>query len=195
MKKAIFLFICAGGVLAFLAGCGDGSGKTPDNMESTGVAEISGDAEASGAALPDAEITIPAGLVGSEMPGEIVPHVDENSSNVTYSLSGEERSDIVRQVSHDLGESIAIVLSDKDHYPHIVSISPDENYTEFVIELEDGQINAYEAMLAMSFYIVGNKYQIYNGVPVQEAVTTVRYVDAGTGSLISKTDSASMNTQ
>lgn len=56
-------------------------------------------------------------------------------------------------------------------------------------------MNTYEAMLAMSFYIIGDKYQIYCGVPEQDAVTIVRYVDADTGDVINEADSSSMDTR
>ena len=50
-------------------------------------------------------------------------------------------------------------------------------------------------MLVMSFYTVGNRYQIYNGVPADEAVTTVIYINDSDGSVVSESDSTSMTSQ
>lgn len=140
----------------------------------------------------DADITLPAGLVGDEVSDELITNVDEETANITYSLSGNERSDIINRLSGEITESISMILGDKDHYPNITSITPNDDYSEFTITLTDGNINIYESMLVMSFYIVGDKYQIYNGVNAEEAVTIVRYVDSATGAVISETDSTSM---
>lgn len=140
----------------------------------------------------DADITLPAGLVGDEVSDELITNVDEDNANVTYSLSGNERSAIIDQLSGEITESITAILGDKDHYPNITSITPNDDYTEFTITLTTDNINVYESMLVMSFYIVGDKYQIYNGVSAEKAVTVVRYVDSATGAVISETDSTSM---
>lgn len=140
----------------------------------------------------DADITLPAGLVGDEVSDELITNVDEDNANVTYSLSGNERSDIIDQLAGEITESISTILGDKDHYPNITSITPNDDYTEFTITLTADNINVYESMLVMSFYIVGDKYQIYNGVSSEDAVTVVRYVDSATGAVISETDSTSM---
>lgn len=140
----------------------------------------------------DTEITLPAGLAGDEVSDAQITNVDEDTGNITYSLSGNERSDIISQLAGEITESISVILDDKDHYPNITSITPNDDYTEFTITLADGNINVYESMLVMSFYIVGDKYQIYNGVNSEEAVTIVRYIDSATGAVISETDSTSM---
>lgn len=182
MRKAFFLFLS---VAFFLSGCG--SGKAGDVSEER--------VEKEPEEIEDVQITIPAGLVGNEIPDSITARVEEGSSDVVYSLSGEERENIVNRIAGDIEESIAAILSDKDYYPDIESIKPGSDYTTFTIELTEGRMNTYEAMLAMSFYTAGDKYQIYNGIPVDEAVTVVRYVDAKTGDVISEADSTSMVTK
>lgn len=91
-------------------------------------------------------------------------------------------------------ESIQSILEDDDCYPDITAITTDDDYTRFTISLKDGQMNIYESMLVMSFYTVGNKYQIYNGVSSEQAVTTVVYVNSSDNAIISETDSTSMET-
>lgn len=141
----------------------------------------------------DAEITLPAGLVGGEVSDADISNIDEEAETITYSLSGGERSDILNGLADDINSSISVILADKDHYPNITAITPNDDYTEFTIALDGGIFNTYESMLSMSFYIVGNKYQIYNGVSDEDALTVVRYVDSATGDVISETDSSMMN--
>ena len=62
------------------------------------------------------------------------------------------------------------------------------------IPLADGQINIYESMLIMSLHTIGNRYQIYSGIPADQAVTTVVYINDADNTVISKTNSASVET-
>lgn len=143
---------------------------------------------------PDADITIPSILIGdevSQLPADdtVVEHDD---GTVTYSLKGEEIDTILKQISENILSSIQDILDNDEYYPNITAITPSDNYATFTISLADGQMNMYESMLVMSFYTIGNRYQIYNGVPAEEAVTTVIYVNDADDSVISKTDSTSV---
>ena len=175
--------------------------------------------------LPDADITIPAGLVGTELKNpnqtetaetEATTNIDNSTADeissesskssgevsytqnadgtVTYSLSGDQRTTIVNELSAEITQSIQTILDNDDYYPNIVSITPNEDGTVFTISLEDGQMNTYESMLVLSFYTVGDKYQLYKGIPADQVKTTVIYTNDSTGEIISQTDSTSMDT-
>lgn len=146
--------------------------------------------------LSDTDITIPSVLVGDEL-SQIktdITAADNGDGTVTYSIKGEVRTDILNQIASDIKDSIQTILDDNDYYPDITAITPSEDYTCFTISLKDGQMNIYESMLVMSFYTVGNRYQIYNGVPAEKAITTVIYRNDSDGAIISETDSTSMET-
>lgn len=144
--------------------------------------------------LSDADITIPSVFVGEELSQTELAATDNGDGTVTYSLSGTERADILNAITDDLSISIQSILEDDDCYPDITEITANDDYTRFIISLKDGQMNIYESMLVMSFYTIGNKYQIYNGVPSDKAVTTVIYVNSSNNAIISETDSTSMET-
>lgn len=143
---------------------------------------------------PDADITIPSILIGDELSqiqtGDTA--VENDDGTVTYSLKGEEIDSILKQISVNISDSIQDILDNDEYYPNITAITPEDNYTSFTISLADGQMNMYESMLVISFYTIGNRYQIYNGVPAVQAVTTVIYVNDADNSVISKTDSTSV---
>lgn len=168
--------------------------------------------------LDDADITIPAGLVGSEInisgqqedqesgdtddggsgtatnsPGEI-PSTENADGTITLSLNGEQRTAIVNRLTADIAKSIQTILDDDEYYPNIVSITPSEDGTTFTIALAEGQMNMYESMLVMSFYTMGDKFQLYQGIPASDVKTTVIYVNDSTGEVISESDSTSMET-
>lgn len=204
IKKYLNALFILGCVCAALSGCGGNNAEAEDSAGAltqsdadslhTDTSDTPGGIILSEPEViyEDADITIPAGIAGNEVSDEQIINIDEDNASITYSLSRNERSDIIRQLSGEITESIDVILADKDHYPNITAITPNDDYTEFTIALTGGNINTYESMLVMSFYIVGNKYQIYNGVSAENAATVVRYVDSVTGSVISETDSSLM---
>ncbi len=174
--------------------------------------------------LHDADITIPAGIAGSELDDFAISYNDENTyvtstespvdeeplpvtstsaeassdsinaslnadGSTTYSLTGAEREQIANGISSDITASIEVILADNDRYPNIESIIPNENGTEFAIYLKDGNYTYYESMLTFSFFTVGNKFQIYCGVPEQDVKTTVIYYNSTTNEVIAQADS------
>ena len=194
MKNKILIYLC---LMFLVTGCA--ANQKSENTSSSDLASIIQEVQS----LPDAEINIPNALVGNEITEEnavLITESEEESdeetpkSSSTYSISGEERTNIVNGLSQDVIDGINNILSNKDQYSNIVSIIPNEDCSEFTISVKDGQINIYESMLIMSFYTMGDKYQIYNGVPAEEVKTIVRYINASTGELIVESDSTQMNT-
>lgn len=211
IKKSLYILLCTGCVCMVLSGC---AGKTHENKnDSENAAQYNSDSSDSsvfsGSAdsdtyqdftppkveviYEDADITLPAGLVGDEVSDDHITNIDEDTASITYSLSGNERSDILRQRSEEITESISVILNDKERYPNITSITPNDDYTEFTIAVSNGNINdTGENTLFLEFFMYGNNYQIYDGTASEEAVTVVRYVDSATGAVIWEGDSTSM---
>lgn len=142
----------------------------------------------------DADVVIPPAFMGDEL-SQIQTEIaseDNGDGSVKYSLSGEMITSTLNQMNNDLADSIRTILDDDDYYPNIANITVSDDYSLFTIFLKDGEMNNYEAMLVMSFYTVGNKFQIYNGTPYDEAVTTVTYVNEADNTVVSQSDSKSM---
>lgn len=142
-----------------------------------------------------ADITIPSTLIGDELSlaDTEIAVTDNGDGTVTCSLNGEELTNVLNQITLHMADSIQTILEDNDYYPDITAITASNDCKCFTISLKDGQMNIYESMLVMSFYTIGNRYQIYNGVPIEEAVTTVVYINDANGSVISESDSTSMD--
>lgn len=193
MKNIISIILITSSICAALAGCGTDTGNGMVHSKALQQGSVSIIEEVT--ALPDAEIIIPAGLVGDEITDDSKAQAEDDSENVTFSLTGEERTQIVNEISKEVEDSIASILSDKETYPNIISITPNADCTESTISLNDGQMNTYESMLVLSFFTAGNKHQIYCGTPADEAKTIVKYVNSATGEIVSESDSTLMNTQ
>ncbi len=221
-------------MFCLLGACGSDAGENPENREIM-IKEVTD--------LPDAEIKIPATLIGDELAevpiiGEDyssgplsdntdLPEEDEDTegsdqtdasfppegetgstdsapadsgeygkldddNNITYNLDGETRAQILNDLATDIQESIEAVLADKFYYPNVSDIVVNSDCTEFTIYLTTDSPNIYESMLMMSFYTVGDRYQIYNGVDMENAKTTVIYVNANTGIELAKTNSTTV---
>lgn len=171
--------LCAS-ILCFTTACGSKPiEEEPDNREA-----IIEEAEI----LPDTEITIPATLVGEELADIPVESTDEDN-NVTYHVDGETQSQLVSGLSSEIQTSIDTILADKEYYPNVSDITVNSDCTEFTIYLTTNQPNLYESTLMMSFYTVGDRYQIYNGIPAEDAKTTVIYINAESGEELARTDS------
>lgn len=192
--------------------------------------------------LPDAEIKIPAALMGDELSdipidnandalitdteetsldsdnalsSDTAPNSDATSgvdgasgsdiaeksgkpshgtldadNNVTYQLDGDTRVEILNELAAEIRAGIDTVLADKEYYPNISDITVNSDCTEFTIYLTADKPNLYESSLMMSFYTVGDRYQIYNGVPSEEAATTVIYINAESGAELARTVSS-----
>jgi hypothetical protein len=184
MKKHILITAFILSTSITLIACGSTESSTDTTTEPTNVEFIT---------FEDSEITLPAGLAGTEVSEDNVVSVDDTTGDITYALTGSERTEIVNSLASEIDASISAILADKDYYPDIVSITPNSDYTVFTIELTGSTANIYESMLSMSFYTIGNKYQIYTGTDASKALTTVVYVDSSTGETIATGDSSSMN--
>ena len=196
MKQNILTIVLSLVIFTALAGC-SGKAAAGDNSQNESesapvIREVDN--------LPDADITIPSGLVGTE----ITDIMDQSSANyserdnqdgtITYSLSGNDRKEIVNNISNEIMASIKEILDNDEYYPDITDITPNEDCTCFTIEVNNKEMNLYESMLTMSFYTAGNKYQIYNGVDAKDAKTVVIYQASDTGEIISQSDSSAMDT-
>ena len=194
MKRNVLTIILSLVIFTALAGCSDESatGALKEAETAPAIREVED--------LPDADITIPSGLVGSEITDIMnqssadYSGKDNGDGTITYSLSGADRKAIVNNISEEITSSIKDILDNHEYYPDITAITPSEDCTCFTIEVKNSEMNMYESMLTMSFYTAGNKYQIYNGVDALDAKTVVIYKDSDTGNIISQSDSSAMDT-
>lgn len=100
--------------------------------------------------------------------------------------------ELLKDLAENIQRSIGTILADKYYYPNITDLKVNSDCTEFTIYLSANTPNLYESSLIRSFYTVGDQYQIYNGIPMEEAKTTVIYVNSETGVELARTDSSSV---
>lgn len=155
--------------------------------------------------LPDADISLPEYLISDEVETYGLQQVsqtgngyevqagaaaEEAAAPTIYHVDGQTRSKIVNETAARIEMQIEAVLSDQEMYPLVADIQAEKDCSEFRIYLKEGEMNLYEMTLQMSFFILGDKYQVYNGKTAEEAVTTVVYIDKKSGQEIYRVDSA-----
>lgn len=140
----------------------------------------------------DATVNTPAadGANDTDLP-EQYGQTDEDN-NIAYHLDGDTRTQILNDMAADIENSIDVILADKEYYPNIADITVNKDCTEFTIYLTTDMPNLYESTLLMSFYTLGDRYQIYNGIPLEDVKTTVIYINQLTGIELARTDSTSV---
>lgn len=189
-KLKIFLLLILVFIIIICTGCGSERPSAPsdgdDSSEISPVTEESPPPALEGTLaetpqFPDGSLNVPDYLQGDET--ENFSIIEETDNAVTYELSGEERSEAAAQIGLQIEESINQVLSDKEHYPGITGVSVNEDCTEFNVTFSGVSLSLYESTLPMSLYIVGNKFQLYQGTPEEELLTTVNYIDESTGEI------------
>ncbi|MCM1538742.1 MAG: hypothetical protein NC254_10120 [bacterium] len=116
----------------------------------------------------------------------------DEDRNVTYHLDGDTRTRLLNDLARNIQDSIDAILADKYYYPNITDIRVNNDCTEFTIYLSADKPNLYESSLMLSFYTVGDQYQIYSGIPMEDAKTTVVYLRADTGAELARTDSTTV---
>lgn len=193
MKRlGIYLMIGAMGI-GLLTACGKGKIK---EGRITLVSE-----------LTDADIAVPEYLKGEEVEAyglepvaetgngyvaEAGAAAEEAPAQTIYHVDGTTRSKIVNETAVKIETLINTALQDKEMYPLVKNIEVEPDCTEFRIYMKQGEMNLYEMTLQMSFFILGDKYQLYEGKTVEEIITTVVYLETGSGKEIYRVDSATM---
>ncbi len=174
--------------LLFCVACGRGAEQEENAPKKDGIeettGEISSDMEGTievAENLPDRDIKLPEYL---EQEKEESPAPKEEEETV-YHLSGEEQTKEAREIARRIEDGVREILANKEYYPHIAGISVNSECTEFNVKFSSRDISLYESVLQMSFCIMGNKFQLYQGKQENELMTVVNYIDADSGEIFS----------
>ncbi len=221
MKKIISLLVCAG-VLGLSACSKEDTAITRSETEGTTVAETEqavdtqsledsteelGDTlEAFGDIDVDQDmlsvtITFPADFVGESSQERIDQNVAEDDGilegtynddgSVTYVMTNEKYQELLDTTAQSIDESLQEIV-DSDDYPNVLSITHNEDYTEFTVECAENFIGANNSMLALQFYAYGGMYGVVLGESPENV--HVEYIYTETGELIEDADSRDMET-
>lgn len=211
MKRFAIMCLCA----LILTGCaakevqtpgaGANTSASPQQTEREQMQQIEADvipepeAEEPKSAEQICELIIPAsffedGYSQEEMDAEIakadgfLSASQNEDGSITLVMTVEKHAQLMDEISQQIDDSLSEMIGASDTSA-IVSIDANEYYTEFTVTLSTDVVGVEESVAALSFYIYGGLYNIFNGTPVDSII--VRFVDAS-GAIIQEAHSDDM---
>ena len=146
-------------------------------------------------------ITFPSDFVGESSQESIDQNVAEDDGilegtynddgSVTYVMTNEKYQELLDVTADSLNQSIQEIV-DSDDYPNVLSVTHNEDFTDFTVECAEDYIGATNSMLALTFYGYGGMYGIVLGETPENI--HVAYVYTETGEVIEEANSRDMGT-
>lgn len=151
--------------------------------------------------LLSVEVTLPASLAGEsgntvltdEAKSHGVKDITENpDGSITMKMSKSAHKELLDSIKISINESINEMLANEENCPSFESITYNDDVTVFEVKVDSATYNSIQSFSALSFYVMGNLYQAFNGVPEAELKTVVNFADKDTGEVLNSGDSTSM---
>ncbi len=146
-------------------------------------------------------ITFPADFVGESSQERIDQNVAEDDGflegtynedgSVTYVMTNEKYQELLDGTAQTIDASLQEIV-DSDDYPNVLSITHNDDYTEFTVECAEDFIGANNSMLALQFYAYGGMYGVVLGESPDNV--HVEYIYTETGEIIEEANSRDMGT-
>ena len=173
----------------------DEESKTQD--DDLGLASI-GDVDVD-AGLFNVTITVPADFLDEGVTQE---NLDEQAKekgfksitlnddgSATYVMTKAQHEEMMDGIRQSIDASLLEMASSED-YPSVVSIDANEDYTEYKITVNAEEVGLQESFLALSLYVFGGMYHVFNGT--EPGNINVQYVNETTGAVIQEANSDDM---
>ena len=206
MKRVLSVLICVG-ILGGMCACSKETTITKSSEEVTTTTSVDDtkqtmDSDALNAigdidvdeGLLTVTITMPADLIGEISQEEIDKMVEENgyisaTLNDDGSLSCTMTKEMLEETAESYDKSFQESL-DSGNYPNIISITHNDDFTDFTIEYSADEGSLADSFFVLSLYAAGGFYGIIAG-NVPENVH-VSYVNSETGDIIQEANSNNM---
>ena len=107
--------------------------------------------------------------------------------SVTYKMTKQQHKEMLKGLSESFDESINQMIDDENY--SITGITHNDDFTEFDVTLEGTEVGFNDSFSAISFYMYGGIYGIFNGSDTEHVIVNFHDPD---GNLIESYDSANM---
>ena len=94
---------------------------------------------------------------------------------------------IIKEIKQFIDNSLDELVA-SDDYPNIVSITTNNNYTDFKVTTKSTELNIEESVLSVGFYVYGGLYNLINGTTVDNI--HVSFVNEATGKILYEANSS-----
>lgn len=140
-------------------------------------------------------ITVPADIIGETTQENVDKAVAEkgyisgtlnDDGSVTYEMTKAKHKEVLKEMADGFDETIQGIV-DSDDYPHIESITHNEDFTDFRVEFSSESLGLTETLVVISFYYMGGIYGVFNEKRPDNV--HVAYVNSETGEVFDEFDS------
>lgn len=211
MKKAISILICLG-ILGCMSACSNETTITKssdevtttttttdeqaETMDSEQMAAI-GDIEVDEGLLT-VTVTVPADLVDE---GTTQESIDEavksggyisgtlnDDGSVTYVMTKAKHDEVMKSMAESFDQSLQELI-DSGSYPNILSITHNDDFTDFTIEYAGDEVGL-DSFTVLVYYMQGAYYGVFNGSRPENV--HVAFVNSESGEVITECNSRDM---
>jgi hypothetical protein len=141
-------------------------------------------------------ITIPADLVSEDTTQEALDETAKEQGyksatlnedgTVTYVMTKAQHKKSMDEMRQSINESLSDLVESGD-YPDIVSITANDDFTEFSVVVSTEEVGISESIMSLALYMYGGIYNIYNGTTADNI--HVEYINKTTGNVIDELNS------
>lgn len=216
MKKAISLILAAALLLSLTACSGKQSGgdtsqeKTQDASVSTGGGfqeensseyNNSDDGINVDSGFLNVTITVPASFLGEDFSQEDVEQAVQEGGyksgtlnedgSVTYVMSKSKHQELMSRIRESIDSSLA-EMAGSESYPDIVSVTANDNYTQYIVKLSADEVSIEMSFLPLEFYIFSGMYHAFNGTEAENI--NIQFMNEA-GDILEESNSSDLESQ
>ena len=136
--------------------------------------------------------TIPAGMFDDDdKPTTLGDHPEDTAGVIsvtenedgscTIVLTKAKHAEMMQEIAKNIDDNLQKMI-DPETMPTLVGISAQNNYTEFIVTISSNEVGLQESIAALSLYIYGGMYNIFNGTPTDDV--SVYFVNQASGEII-----------
>lgn len=175
-----------------LVACGNNSETSFDNSEKS--SDNSSTVKVNEGLLLN-KVTIPATFFEDSSEDEIKAAAEEagyqsykinSDGSVTYTMTKARHQEMLNEYAASINEYIDGLLNgdDETKVEGFSDIESNDDYSEFNIYVSKDTYTMWDMMYALSFYIQGGYYQMFNGVSPEDVDVAVNFIDNVSGDII-----------
>ena len=120
--------------------------------------------------------------------GYISGTLNEDGS-LTYEMTKLKHNEIMNEMAESIDASLQEIVDSED-YPNIISITHNDNYTEFEVEYGADEIAFADSFVVLTFYYAGGLYGVFDGNRPENIHVT--FVNSETGEILQEANSRDM---
>lgn len=106
--------------------------------------------------------------------------------SVTYVMTRGQHKELMGEITESIETSLSEMVGSEE-FPNIVSVSANDDYTEFSVVTKSEELDISESFTVLGFYMYGGLYHAFNGTNVDNI--HVEFINEATGQIIEEANS------